>query len=207
MLGPGCWGLNDGSQSPVPSPQHPHRRPSPSSRFPDVPPATDSRAAPLVFAALRTADLAGSRLVKLLLAIRTLKTPKGPLTLDRLTQTGFKLVGERPGEEIVLGVVGKFWKPSGERRAADLEQFRRGAPAGEVLVAWNFALGRGERGTGNGERTLLTTETRIKCGDPATLGTFRRYWRIVHPGSALIRRVMLRAVEKVARRQSGKEAK
>jgi hypothetical protein len=115
-----------------------------------------------VFAALRTADLAGSRLVKLLLAIRTLKTPEGPLTLDRLTQAGFNLVGERPGEEIVLGVVGKFWKPSGERRPADTVQFERGAPEGEVLAAWNFALTRGERGTGNGEGTLLTTETRSK---------------------------------------------
>ena len=151
-----------------------------------------------VYSALRTADLAGSRLVTLLLAIRTLKTPKGPLTLDRLTQAGFKLVGERPGEEIVLGVVGKFWKPSGERRPADAVQFERGPPEGEVLAAWNFALTRGEPGTGNGETTLLTTETRIQCGDPATLRTFRRYWRIVHPGSALIRRAMLGAVERAA---------
>ena len=148
-----------------------------------------------VYLALRSANLAGSRLVTLLLAIRTLKIPKGPLTLDRLTQAGFKLVAERPGEEIVLGVVGKFWKPSGERRPADPVQFERGAPEGEVLVAWNFAVAaRGEGGSGEGESTL-TTETRIKCGDPATLRTFRRYWRIVHPGSALIRRAMLRAIE------------
>ena len=162
--------------------------------------------APLVFAALRTADLAGSRLVKLLLAIRTLNTPKGPLTLDRLTQAGFKLVGERPGEEIVLGVVGKFWKPSGERRPADLEQFRLGAPAGEVLVAWSFEVRQQATGSRH-QASCLTTETRITCGDPATLRTFRRYWRIVHPGSALIRRAMLRAVEKEARRQRGKAAR
>ena len=159
-----------------------------------------------VFAALRTADLAGSRLVKLLVAIRTLKTPKGPLTLDRLTQAGFKLVGERAGEEIVLGVVGKFWKPSGERRPADLEQFRLGAPAGEVLVAWSFEVR--QQATGSRQQTsCLTTETRIKCGDPDTLRTFRRYWRIVHPGSGLIRRAMLRAVEKEARRQRGTAAR
>lgn len=152
--------------------------------------------APAVYAALRTADLAGSPVVRLLFAIRTLRFPQGPLTLDRVTQTGFKLVGERPGEEIVLGVVGKFWKPSGERRPADREQFRLGAPAGEVLVAWNFAVAR--RGGGSDEGTVLSTETRIKCGDPATLRTFTRYWRIVHPGSALIRRAMLGAVEREA---------
>lgn len=157
---------------------------------------------PTIYAALRTADLTGSPVVRLLFAIRTLRFPKGPLTLDRVTQTGFKLVGERPGEEIVLGVVGKFWKPSGERRPADWEQFRLGAPAGEVLVAWNFAVARGEGGRGKGEGAVLTTETRIKCGDPATLRTFRRYWRIVHPGSGLIRRAMLAAVAREATRRS-----
>jgi len=183
----------------VPSPQYP----VPSTLIDGLLPHPDIRMLhqrliaappPLVFAALRTADLAGSRLVKLLLAIRTLKTPKGPLTLDRLTQTGFKLVGERPGEEIVLGVVGKFWKPSGERRPADRVQFERGAPVGEVLAAWNFEVR--QQAAGNRQQaSCLTTETRIKCGDPATLRTFRRYWRIVHPGSAVIRRAMLRAVE------------
>jgi hypothetical protein len=99
-----------------------------------------------VFAALRTADLAGSGLVKLLVTIRTLRIPKGPLTLDSLIHAGFKLVGERPGEEIVLGVVGKFWKPSGERRPADEAQFGRGAPPGEVLVAWSFEVAKREEG-------------------------------------------------------------
>jgi hypothetical protein len=151
-----------------------------------------------VFAALRTTDLAGSALVKLLVAIRTLRIPKGPLTLDSLIHAGFKLVGERPGEEIVLGVVGKFWKPSGERRPADEAQFGRGAPPGEVLVAWSFEVAKREERSAKRESTLLATETRIKCGDPATLRTFRRYWRLVHPGSALIRREMLRAVEREA---------
>ncbi len=160
-----------------------------------------------VFAALRTTDLAGSGLVKLLFAVRTLRAPSGPLTLDRVTQAGFKLVGERPGEEIVLGVVGKFWKPSGERRPADREQFRLGAPTGEVLVAWNFEVtpgegGRGEGGSGKGEGASLSTETRIKAGDQSTLRTFKRYWRIVHPGSALIRRAMLRAVAREVTRRS-----
>ena len=146
-----------------------------------------------VYQALHKVDLAGSLLVRLLLMVRTLRRPQGPLTLARLTQAGFGVVGEAPGREIVLGVTGKFWRASGERRAADREQFRRGAPAGEVLVAWNFRV--------EGEvETLLSTETRIRAGDPATLRTFRRYWRLVHPGSALIRRAMLRAVGREATR-------
>lgn len=185
----------------VPSPQHP----APSTllddllRDPDIRMRhTRSIAAPppLVYAALRTTDLSRSPLVRLLLTLRTLRLPKGPLTLDSLTRAGFMVVGERPGEEIVLGVVGKFWKPSGERRPADPAQFRRGAPEGEVLVAWSFEVAKREERGARRESTLLATETRIKCGDPATLRTFRRYWRLVHPGSALIRRAMLRAVER-----------
>lgn len=152
----------------------------------------------LVYSALGTTDLSRSPLVRLLLAIRTLRRPKGPLTLDSLTRAGFMVVGERPGEEIVLGVVGKFWKPSGERRPADRAQFRRGAPEGEVLVAWSFEVAKSEERSAKRENTLLATETRITCGDPATLRTFRRYWRLVHPGSALIRRAMLRAVAREA---------
>lgn len=146
-----------------------------------------------VFDAIARVDLAGSPLVRLLLTLRTLRRPRGPLTLARLTNAGFGVVGEAPGREIVLGVTGKFWRASGERRAADREQFRKGAPPGEVLVAWNFRVE-------GGPETLLSTETRIRAGDPATLRTFRRYWRLVHPGSALIRRAMLRAVAREATR-------
>jgi hypothetical protein len=200
MLDAGCWRAGGGVVSSI---QHPGTsilliddllpHPDIRMRHERVIPAPPAR----VFTALRTADLAGSPFVKLLLAIRTLRWPKGPLTLDRVTQAGFKLVGERPGEEIVLGVVGKFWKPSGERRAAEREQFLYGAPPGEVLVAWSFDV-RQQAAGHRQQATCLATETRIKCGDPATLRTFRRYWRIVHPGSALIRREMLRAVAREA---------
>ena len=154
----------------------------------------------VVYQALHRVDLAGSHLVRLLLWIRTLRRPEGPLTLARLTQAGFGVVGEAPGREIVLGVTGKFWRPSGERRAANREQFRAGAPAGEVLVAWNFLIEGGGGSEEEGGTSRLTTETRILAGDPATLRTFRRYWRLVHPGSALIRRAMLRAVAREATR-------
>ena len=48
--------------------------------------------------------------------------------------------------------------------------------------------------------TLLTTETRIRGTDDSATRTFRRYWRVVMPGSAAIRRAWLRAIRKRAER-------
>jgi hypothetical protein len=96
---------------------------------------------------------------------------------------------------MVLGVVGRFWKASGELRAADRELFRLGPPAGEALAAWNFRVTPRAGGA-----TQLSTETRIRCADARVRRTFRRYWLVVHPGSALIRRAMLAAVAREARR-------
>ena len=171
------------------------------ARFIPAPPAR-------VYAALRTADFGRSPLVRLLVAVRaapaTLRHPlralkqrgsRGreiPRTLQRLAERGFEVVEERNGDEVVLGVAGRFWKASGELRPADREQFRAGPPVGEALVAWNFQVVAAAGGS------RLTTETRIAV-DPAALASFRRYWFVVRPGSSLIRRSMLRAVARAAR--------
>jgi hypothetical protein len=68
-------------------------------------------------------------------------------------------------------------------------------PAGVARAGWNFALNETEPG-----RTLLTTETRVACGDPATRRRFRIYWLFIRPGSGLIRRLMLRSIKRAAER-------
>jgi hypothetical protein len=51
------------------------------------------------------------------------------------------------------------------------------------------------------ECTLLTTETRVYATDPAARRRFARYWRVIYPGSSLIRRMWLRAIRKRAERR------
>jgi hypothetical protein len=164
-----------------------------------------------VFAALSSTDFGKSGLIALLFALRgipaLLASPKetvtkirkrprhAALTLARIVKDGFGLVAERPGEEIVLGVTGRFWKASAKLRPATREQFSVGPPPGDVLVAWNFLVEPAPD-----QHALVSTETRIKAADVDTLLTFRRYWRVVHPGSALIRRAMLAAVAREASR-------
>jgi hypothetical protein len=40
----------------------------------------------------------------------------------------------------------------------------------------------------------LSTETRVFATDPASRRHFAAYWRVIYPGSALIRRMWLRAI-------------
>ena len=60
---------------------------------------------------------------------------------------------------------------------------------GFALAAINFRL----EDAANGE-TLLTTETRVYATDPSARKKFAAYWRIIYPGSALIRIMWLRAI-------------
>jgi hypothetical protein len=54
----------------------------------------------------------------------------------------------------------------------------------------------------NGE-TVLTTETRVYATDAATRKRFALYWRVIYPGSALIRVMWLRAIRNRAEREAG----
>lgn len=100
-------------------------------------------------------------------------------------------MAEVPGEELVIGVAGRFWRPDGGRcmqlTANDFVGFSR---PGDAKVAWNFKL-RPE----SPQSTVLSTETRIKCFGQAALWKFRIYWSLVSPFSGLIGKAILRWVK------------
>ncbi len=74
-----------------------------------------------------------------------------------------------------------------------LEQFMSFKSPGYVKVAINFKFIRE-----NEEETLLTTETRVQGICHKDSRTFSRYWRVIYPGSAIIRRVWLDTISKKA---------
>jgi hypothetical protein len=146
------------------------------------------RAAPgEVDSALQTLDLGGSWMVRVLFAVRGL--PREALRLDGLERLGFRILGRAPGEELVLGLIGRFWRWH-ERpvpfRASDFGGF---SEPGYARAAWNFSIAP----LGEG-RTRLRTETRVACTDEGSRRAFRRYWRVVRPFSGLIRMEALRAI-------------
>jgi hypothetical protein len=162
-----------------------------------------------VYACLLTADLDRWGTTRVLYALRALPTlttaPRETwrrvraelrprrVTLDDLLARGFTLLGERPGEELLLGTVGAFWRARGELRPTSPAQFLAPAPSGTAKAAWNFAVSRRSDGG-----TELRTEIRVACADAAARRRFRVYWLLIRPGAGLIRREMLAAVRSAA---------
>ena len=115
---------------------------------------------------------------------------------DRLDRFGFTLLSEKPGEELVFGLVGRFWRFDGGLRrisAADFPAFR---DPGFAKAAWNLLCAE----TADPGVTELSTETRVACYGDAARRKFLLYWRVVEPFSGLIRRSLLRGVRRAAER-------
>jgi hypothetical protein len=161
-----------------------------------------------VWGAIRTADFGVSPVIRFLLAARALpamvaaprealarlRTPvDGPLTLDRAFSHGFVLLGERPGRELLLGVAGHFWKARPGVCQVDSTTFTTFHEPGAAQAAWNFAIRPLV-----GDKTMLTTETRVRCTDAAGRGRFRVYWFVVRPFSGAIRKIVLRTIKRAA---------
>ena len=113
--------------------------------------------------------------------------------LKTMLSNDFALLQEAPPAELVLGLTGRFWTPSGGLVPSDAATFRNPPPAGVARAAWNFLVEPIDD-----RRSRLHTETRVLCGDAATARNFKRYWRLVSPGSGVIRWVILRQVRKQA---------
>jgi hypothetical protein len=149
-------------------------------------------------AAARAATPGEMRLVPLLYALRSVpallsrgrKLPRAraaPLW-EQMLESGFvSLVDEE--DEIVLGYAGLPWKLSGGVQAgvSSAEEWQRFSAPGYVKAVMGF---RAEPADGG---ALLMTETRVLATDEPARRLFRRYWRVIRLGSAVIRRSWLRA--------------
>ena len=117
--------------------------------------------------------------------------------LAQMLGGGFILLGEVSGEELVIGIAGRFWRLRGDPVVylAGAEDFVRFARPGFAKAALNFHAC--EAGAG---LIRLRTDTRVYATDPHARRQFARYWRLIQPGSALIRLVWLRAIKRRAER-------
>jgi hypothetical protein len=91
---------------------------------------------------------------------------------------------------IVVGTVVHFPPDVSRARPRTADEFLALRDrAGFALAAMNFAIRPGSAGT-----SVVSTETRVYATDAAARRRFAVYWRIIYPGSALIRRMWLRAI-------------
>lgn len=146
------------------------------------------------YAAVNSTNFDESWIVWGLLNLRGLgRSSAKNLTLRDMTKNGFAVLGEKPNEEILLGLAGKFWTLGGCMQNINAENFRQFQTKGYAKAAWNFTLTE----TAN-EEIRLATETRVQCMDDESLASFRFYWRFIQPFSGLIRQEMLRLVKQKA---------
>ena len=129
---------------------------------------------------------------------------------DIMHRAGFVTLKEEDHHELVMGVVGRFWGPASPGKTRVLKV--KGSPTvgssarittpgdfesfiepGYAKAAINFVV----EDEGNGW-CRLNTETRALGTDPRSRTDFERYWRIIAPGSAVIRRSWLAAIRKRA---------
>ena len=141
-------------------------------------------------------DRDASSLVRLLFRVRGLSFPNGPTPRAALTSTGFSVLGEQPGREIVFGIAGKFWAPREMAhlvRVPDAQAFIEFDRPGQAKGALNILVE-----PISDERALLRTETRVWCTDLRARILFGAYWALIRIPSGWIRGDMLRAITRRA---------
>ena len=156
-----------------------------------------------VWEAIESVTLAEMPLVGALFALRSLPArlsgrPGLPAVQDepvlaQFLQTGFVMLAEDRGRELVFGLIDQMWKRRGETaKIKDGHEFMSFERAGFVKAAMNFRLSDTVAGT------RLETETRVLATDAGARRGFGRYWLLIRPASGLIRRIWLRAIARRA---------
>jgi hypothetical protein len=86
---------------------------------------------------------------------------------------GWILLGERPGQELALGLVGKFWRPVIQYADVDAEQFGTFTEPGWAKTVYALSVTAID-----GEHTLLRAVMRTATTDEQARRWFRRYWTL-----------------------------
>ncbi|GLI08228.1 hypothetical protein YDYSG_42580 [Paenibacillus tyrfis] len=118
--------------------------------------------------------------------------------IKRMMRYGFMLLEEAEGQELLVGVVGPFWRPVGNEpiRLDSVQAFIDCDSLRHAKAVMNFQV----REQPNGIMTVFT-ETRILTQDKSVRLKFGLYWLLIYPGSALIRRGLLRAIKANAEKE------
>jgi len=147
-------------------------------------------------------DFSRSRIIRVLMAVRTLgrsrRGRRNPDLNEKLTErirgSGFVLLREIENQEIVIGVVGRFWQArSGIVLGLSPEEVLAFEKPSYAKALWNFHLA-----SVGSNQTRLSTETRVQTFGPSARRKFALYWSLVGPFSGWIRKEMLRLVRKQA---------
>lgn len=152
------------------------------------------------FAALKHANFSDLPIVRGLMRMRGYRIVGSRVPKSKArdgVRGSFLDLAEVPKREVVLGIVGRFWRPDGGivrgLTSAEFADFQRD---GYAKAVWNFLLAPVDGGT------QLSTETRVQTFGRAATVKFRTYWLFVGPFSGVIRKTMLREAQRIAEQPS-----
>lgn len=112
---------------------------------------------------------------------------------------GWVLLGERPEEEIALGMVGRFWRPVIQYAEVDASSFKEFAQPGFAKTVYSI----GTRPADDG-KTLLWAIMRTATTDERARTSFQRYWTFgVGYGAHVLVHGLLDVVREDAERRQG----
>ena len=111
--------------------------------------------------------------------------------IDVAVHNGFASLADDPPKELVVGTI--VVAPRGAHGPATPQMFGANLPPGYAVAAMNFVV------TPDGPNaSWLSTETRVFATSPGARRRFAAYWRVIYPGSAIIRRSWLSAIRRRA---------
>ena len=114
------------------------------------------------------------------------------------TEGGWILLGERPGEEIALGLVGKFWRPVIEYADVGAEDFRDFSEPGYAKTVYQLSVRPRDGGA------LLSGLMRTATTDEHARRWFRRYWTLgVGSGAHVLVHALLESVREDTEQRRG----
>jgi hypothetical protein len=145
-----------------------------------------------VYPVVETLNFEKSIIIYWLFKLRGIPVPES-LTLKGLERINFVKLEAIPNKEMIIGLIGQFWTPTGRLKKFKPEEFLNIYDSEFAKATWSFEL------IGcNDSKTRLITETRIFCSTAETKRKFKAYWTIIQPFSSWIRREILRAIRKQA---------
>jgi hypothetical protein len=152
------------------------------------------------YEAMRTVNIAKSPIVLVLVMIRGIPhyltgkaSPSRELTIVSLIDLGFVELAEESGVELVLGVIGRFWRLDSGLHPISAVEFTSFDEPGYAKAVLNFKVLDQP-----GFSALVSTETRIVATDDDARQRFLRYWRLIGPFSGFIRTRFLAAIKRDA---------
>jgi hypothetical protein len=116
-------------------------------------------------------------------------------------EMGWIHLAEEPGIEFVVGSVGRFWRKDYGWRPVQPDDFAGFGEPGYAKLAVGFFV----QPAGFGGSTLRY-EARTATTDETARKRFRRYWRLIRPGVAIVMRRALGRIKVEAERERAVES-